>query len=91
MSKEEKMELIKCAVETSNHQIPIIVGTGSNDTKKAIEMSKLAQELGADGLLVVTPYYNKCTQKGLIEYYKSIANSVNIPIIMYNVPSRTRS
>lgn len=89
LSVDEKIELIKCAVEVSNKKIPIIAGTGSNDTKKAIEMSKIAEDLGSDGLLVVTPYYNKCTQNGLIEYYKSIAKSVSIPIIMYNVPSRT--
>ena len=89
LSTEEKIELIKCAVGTCNKKIPVIVGTGSNDTKKAIEQSILAQKLGANGLLVVTPYYNKCTQEGLINYYSAIANSVNIPIIMYNVPSRT--
>lgn len=89
LSVDEKIELIKCAVEVSNKKIPIIAGTGSNDTKKAIEMSKIAEDLRADGLLIVTPYYNKCTQNGLIEYYKSIAKSVSIPIIMYNVPSRT--
>ena len=89
LSVDEKIELIKCAVEVSNKKIPIIAGTGSNNTKKAIEMSKIAEDLGADGLLIVTPYYNKCTQNGLIEYYKSIAKSVSIPIIMYNVPSRT--
>lgn len=89
LNVDEKKELIKCAVEVSNKKIPIIAGTGSNNTKKAIEMSKIAEDLGSDGLLVVTPYYNKCTQNGLIEYYKSIAKSVSIPIIMYNVPSRT--
>ena len=89
LSVDEKNLLIKCAVETSNGQIPIIAGTGSNDTKKAVEMSQIAERLGADGLLVVTPYYNKCTQNGLIGYYKTIAKSVSIPIIMYNVPSRT--
>ena len=89
LSVDEKIELIKCAVEVSNKKIPIISGTGSNDTKKAIKMSKIAEDLGSDGLLIVTPYYNKCTQNGLIEYYKSIAKSVSIPIIMYNVPSRT--
>lgn len=89
LSVDEKIELIKCAVEVSNKKIPIIAGTGSNNTKKSIEMSKIAEDLGADGLLIVTPYYNKCTQNGLIEYYKSIAKSVSIPIIMYNVPSRT--
>ena len=89
MSIKEKIDLIKCAVQTCNNKIPVIVGTGSNNTQKAIEMSKIAEELGANALLVVTPYYNKCTQKGLIEYYSTIANSVHIPIIMYNVPSRT--
>ena len=89
LSISEKKDLIKCAVETSNGRIPIIAGTGSNNTKNAIEMSIIAENLGVDGLLVVTPYYNKCTQNGLIEYYKAIANSVSIPIIMYNVPSRT--
>lgn len=89
LSIEGKYELIKCAVQTSNGRIPIIAGTGSNNTKKAIEMSKIAEELGTDGLLVVTPYYNKCTQNGLIEYYSSIVKNVDIPIIMYNVPSRT--
>lgn len=89
LTKEEKTELIKCAIDTCKDKIPVIVGTGSNNTKSAIEQSILAEQLGADGLLVVTPYYNKCTQEGLIQYYSSIANSVKIPIIMYNVPSRT--
>jgi len=89
MTQTEKIQLIKCAVSTCNKQIPIIVGTGSNDTNTAIINSILAQELGADGLLVVTPYYNKTTQNGLIEHFKAIASSVSIPIILYNVPSRT--
>lgn len=89
MTKDEKIDLIKCAVSVCNKRVPIIVGTGSNNTSIAIEMSKLANELGADGLLIVTPYYNKTTQNGLIEHYKSIANSVDLPIILYNVPSRT--
>lgn len=89
MTEEEKLHTIKCAVETSNGRIPIIAGTGGNNTKEAIKMSKLAQNLGVDGLLIVTPYYNKTTQSGLIEHYKAIASEVSLPIIIYNVPSRT--
>lgn len=89
MTKDEKINLIKCAIETSNHKIPIIAGTGSNNTKDTIEMSIIAQNLGVDGVLIVTPYYNKTTQKGLIAHYTAIHNTINIPIILYNVPSRT--
>lgn len=89
MTQEEKIQAITCAIETTNKRIPVIVGTGSNDTSTAIINSVIAQELGADGLLVVTPYYNKTTQLGLIEHFKAIASSVSIPIILYNVPSRT--
>ena len=89
MTKEEKIETIKCAVETSNSRVPIIAGTGGNNTYEAIEMSKIAESLGVDGLLIVTPYYNKTTQNGLIQHYKAIAKEVNLPIILYNVPSRT--
>ena len=89
MTKDEKIEVIKCALKVSNRQIPVIAGTGSNNTKEAIEMSKIAESLGVDGVLVVTPYYNKTTQKGLISHYKAIADSINIPIVLYNVPSRT--
>ncbi len=89
MTESEKITAIKCAVETSNGRIPVIAGTGSNNTKQAIHMSKIAQDLGADGVLLVTPYYNKTTQLGLISHYKAIAESIDIPIIIYNVPSRT--
>lgn len=95
MTKEEKIDVIKCAVEithknkTSTRKIPIIAGTGSNNTKEAIEMSEIAESLGVDGVLVVTPYYNKTTQKGLIAHYKTIAENINTPIVLYNVPSRT--
>ena len=89
MTLEEKKEIIKFTVDVVNKRTKVIAGTGSNCTKSAIEMSKYAEEVGADGILVVTPYYNKTTQKGLIEHYKSIANNVSLPIIMYNVPSRT--
>lgn len=89
MTKDEKIEVIKCAIEVSNGKVPIIAGTGSNNTKEAIEMSQIAESLGVDGVLVVTPYYNKTTQTGLIAHYKAISTSIKIPIILYNVPSRT--
>ncbi len=89
LSHEEHDECIRFAIEKTNKRVPVIAGTGSNSTEEAIRLSTHAQEAGADALLVVTPYYNKATQKGLIEYYTKVANSVTIPIIMYNVPSRT--
>lgn len=92
MTKQEKIDAITCVIKTVNsskRKIPVIVGTGSNNTASAIQMSITAEKLGADGLLVVTPYYNKTTQSGLIEHFKAIARSVSIPIILYNVPSRT--
>ena len=89
MTKEEKIAAIECAVKTSNGRVPIIAGTGSNNTVQAIEMSKIAEGLGVDGLLLVTPYYNKTTQKGLIAHYTAIAKEVTLPIILYTVPSRT--
>lgn len=89
MTEDEKTETVKYAVKKAVGRIKIIVGTGSNDTAKAVAASKRAEELGADGVLAVTPYYNKCTQKGLYEYYKAICSAVKIPVIAYNVPSRT--
>lgn len=89
MTLEEKIEVVKFAVDYVNKRIPVIAGSGSNNTQIALETSKNFEELGVDGLLIVTPYYNKCTQKGLISHYKKIAESVNLPIILYNVPGRT--
>lgn len=89
MTTEEKKETIKFAIDVAAKRIPIIAGTGGNCTKSAIEMSKYAESVGADAVLVVTPYYNKTTQAGLIAHYKAIAESINIPVVLYNVPSRT--
>ncbi len=89
LNDEEHKDVIEFAVKTVNGKIPVIAGTGSNDTKYAVELSKHAQQMGVDGLLVVTPYYNKATQQGLITHYTAIADSVDIPVIIYNVPSRT--
>lgn len=89
MNNEEHLACIKCAVDTVAGRVPVIAGTGSNCTAESVHLSKEAEALGADALLMVTPYYNKATQGGLYEYYKTVAEAVNIPIIMYNVPSRT--
>lgn len=89
MSEEERKEVIKFAIDKINKRTKVVIGTGSNNTSAAIKMSKYAEEMGADALLVVTPYYNKTTQKGLVAHYKAIAESVSLPIIMYSVPSRT--
>lgn len=89
MSHEEHLSVIEYAIKKVNKRIPVVAGTGSNYTETAIYLSQEAEKLGADGLLIVTPYYNKATQKGLISHYTQIANSVKLPIIMYNVPSRT--
>lgn len=89
MSEQERKDTIKFAVDVVNKRIPVIAGTGSNSTYSAVEMSKYAESVGADAVLIVTPYYNKTTQEGLIAHYKMIAEAINIPIIMYNVPGRT--
>lgn len=89
MSEQERKETIKFTVDKVNKRIPVIAGTGSNNTAASINMSKWAESIGVDGLLVITPYYNKTTQKGLIEHFKAIATSVKTPIIIYNVPGRT--
>ena len=89
MTEAEHIEAFRFTIERVNHRIPVIAGTGSNCTRTAIELSKEAEKDGADGLLLVTPYYNKATQNGLIAHYTQICNAVKIPAILYNVPSRT--
>lgn len=89
MSDEEQFATIKYVVEKVNKRIPVIAGTGSNNTKHSIYLSQEAEKLGVDGLLVITPYYNKANQKGLKLHFEAIANSVKLPIILYNVPGRT--
>lgn len=89
LSDDEHKDVIKFTVEYVNKRVPVIAGTGSNDTEYAVQLSKHAESVGVDGLLIVTPYYNKATQKGLIEHFNYIADRINVPIILYNVPSRT--
>ncbi len=89
MTEEERLSVIAHTVKVVNRRIPVIAGSGGNCTDNVITFSKKCEDIGVDGLLVVTPYYNKCTQKGLYEHYKMIAEEVHLPIIMYNVPSRT--
>lgn len=89
MTEEEKEEVMRFSVRRAAKRAKVVFGTGSNSTAHAVEASRKAERLGADGLLAVTPYYNKCTQNGLYEYYKAIADAVSIPVICYNVPPRT--
>ena len=89
MTDEEHREVIRFGIERVNHRVPVIAGAGSNDTAYAIELSKEAEKMGADALLQVTPYYNKTSQRGLVKHFTTIADNVNIPIVLYNVPSRT--
>lgn len=89
MTVDEHKEVIEFAVKQVKGRIPVVAGTGSNETRTAIELSQYAEKAGADAVLVVTPYYNKCTQKGLIQHYTAIADAIHIPIILYDVPSRT--
>lgn len=89
LSHEEHLDVIRYCIKQVNKRIPVIAGTGSNCTETAVYLSQEAEKAGADGLLLVTPYYNKCTQKGLLEHFKIVAESVSIPIILYNIPGRT--
>lgn len=89
MTDDEHRDVLRFGIERINHRIPVIAGTGSNDTAYAIELSKDAEKLGADALLLVTPYYNKASQRGLVKHFSAIADAVNIPVVLYNVPSRT--
>ena len=89
MSEEEKLSVIDFTVKRVNHRIPVIAGSGGNSTKLVIDFSKKIEKLGVDGLLIVTPFYNKATQEGLYQHYSTVAKAVDLPIIMYNVPSRT--
>ena len=89
MSEEEKLSVIDFTVKRVNHRIPVIAGSGGNSTKLVIDFSKKIEKLGVDGLLIVTPFYNKATQEGLYQHYSTIAKAIDLPIIMYNVPSRT--
>lgn len=89
ITESERPAIIECAVERCGSRAPLIVGAGSNDTRQAVRQSMEARRLGADALLVVTPYYNRASREGLIEHYTAVADSVDIPIVMYNVPART--
>lgn len=89
LSPEEIKELLRVGVETASGRVPVIAGTGTNSTQQSIELSVFAEETGADGVMLITPYYNKSNQRGLIAHFTAIADSINIPVILYNVPART--
>lgn len=89
LTEKEKIQVVKFVVDLVDRRVPVIAGSGTNNTKAALNLSKEMEDCGANGLLIVTPYYNKCTEKGLIAHYEKIADNVSIPIIMYSVPSRT--
>lgn len=89
LSEDEKQELMRYCVKVVNKRVPVVAGIGSNNTNTVVVNERFAQKIGVDGLLAVTPYYNKTTQKGLIEHFKVIAENTNLPIILYNVPGRT--
>ncbi|RXK19207.1 4-hydroxy-tetrahydrodipicolinate synthase [Macrococcus sp. DPC7161] len=89
LSEDEKLKLVEIAVKTANKRIPIIVGTGTNNTQASIEHSLKVKALGADGIMLITPYYNKTNQRGLIQHFETIANAVQLPVVLYNVPART--
>lgn len=89
LEEREKWELAEFAIHRVDKRVPVIIGTGSNDTRRSAMLSREAQHLGADGLLLVTPYYNKTSQEGLIRHFETIADQVSVPVILYNVPTRT--
>lgn len=89
LDDNEHKRVVEFALEKVNGRVPVIAGTGSNNTQYAVELSRFAEKAGADGLLLVTPYYNKCSQKGIVSHFNTVADSVNIPCIVYNVPGRT--
>ncbi|NOR10147.1 MAG: 4-hydroxy-tetrahydrodipicolinate synthase, partial [Desulfovibrionaceae bacterium] len=89
MSHEEHHLVVELTIKTVNGRVPVLAGTGSNATQETIELTRHAKEAGADGALVITPYYNKPSQEGLYQHFKSVAEAVDIPMILYNVPSRT--
>lgn len=89
LSKEEKLSLIKFVVKTVKKRIPVIAGTGSNNTMESIELTKQAENIGVDGVMLVTPYYNKPSQEGMYQHFKAIANATSLPVMLYNIPGRS--